>query len=79
MARSEYPGTEENNSEPLSLKQLGLMSMSLDTDPVVGDTTLMDGLQMPGLTASPEDVAQIAELLEQIARAKASFVKQRGH
>jgi len=40
--------------------------MSLDTEPLIDDTTLRDGIQMPGLAASPEDSAEIARLLDEI-------------
>ena len=38
----------------------------LKTDPVIDDTTLRDGIQMPGLAAGPKDAARIAELLSEI-------------
>lgn len=37
--------------------------LPLKTDPIVDDTTLRDGIQMPGLAASPKDAAEIAKLL----------------
>jgi isopropylmalate/homocitrate/citramalate synthase len=37
--------------------------LHLKTNPIVDDTTLRDGIQMPGLAASPEDAAEIAKLL----------------
>jgi len=40
--------------------------MPLYTDPLIDDTTLRDGVQMPGLAASPEDTAEIARLLDEI-------------
>src|SRR5512136_2123253 len=36
----------------------------LKTDPIIDDTTLRDGIQMPGLAASPNEAAEIAELLD---------------
>jgi citrate (Re)-synthase len=35
----------------------------LQTDPLIDDTTLRDGMQMPGLAAKPKDAVKIAELL----------------
>jgi citrate (Re)-synthase len=35
----------------------------LQVDPIIDDTTLRDGMQMPGLAARPRDAAKIAELL----------------
>jgi isopropylmalate/homocitrate/citramalate synthase len=35
----------------------------LKTDPIIDDTTLRDGIQMPGLAAGPKDAAKIAKLL----------------
>jgi len=39
--------------------------LSLKTDPIIDDTTLRDGVQMPGLAVSPEDAAEIARLLDE--------------
>jgi isopropylmalate/homocitrate/citramalate synthase len=39
---------------------------ALKTDPIIDDTTLRDGMQMPGLAARPQDAAKIAQLLCQI-------------
>jgi isopropylmalate/homocitrate/citramalate synthase len=38
----------------------------LKTDPIIDDTTLRDGIQMPGLAARPKDAAKIAQLLNEI-------------
>jgi len=38
----------------------------LKTEPLIDDTTLRDGVQMPGLAISPEDTAEIARLLDEI-------------
>ncbi|MEM1606918.1 MAG: homoaconitate hydratase [Candidatus Bathyarchaeia archaeon] len=40
--------------------------MSLKVDPIIDDTTLRDGVQMPGLAVSPEDAAEIARLLDEV-------------
>jgi len=40
--------------------------MLLNTEPLIDDTTLRDGVQMPGLAASPEDTAKIARLLDEL-------------
>lgn len=40
--------------------------MSLRVDPIIDDTTLRDGVQMPGLAVSPEDAAEIARLLDEV-------------
>ncbi|MEM2458905.1 MAG: isopropylmalate synthase [Candidatus Bathyarchaeia archaeon] len=37
--------------------------MKLKTDPIIDDTTLRDGIQMPGLAVHPEEAVKIAELL----------------
>jgi len=37
--------------------------LPLKTEPIIDDTTLRDGIQMPGLATSPEDAAEIARLL----------------
>ena len=38
----------------------------LKTEPIIDDTTLRDGIQMPGLAARPKDSAKIAQLLNEI-------------
>ena len=40
--------------------------LSLKTEPIIDDTTLRDGIQMPGLAVGPEDSAKIAQLLSDI-------------
>ena len=50
----------------MDLSNLGFKKLALETDPVIDDTTLRDGVQMPGLAVSPEDAAEIARLLDAI-------------
>jgi len=50
----------------MDLESLGFRKLPLKTDPVIDDTTLRDGVQMPGLAVSPEDAAKIAALLDEI-------------
>ena len=38
----------------------------LKTETIVDDTTLRDGLQMPGLAAGPKDAAKVAQLLSEV-------------
>jgi isopropylmalate/homocitrate/citramalate synthase len=40
--------------------------LSLKTEPIIDDTTLRDGIQMPGLAAGPRDAAKIAKLLSEV-------------
>ncbi|MEM2321008.1 MAG: isopropylmalate synthase [Candidatus Bathyarchaeia archaeon] len=40
--------------------------LSLKVDPIIDDTTLRDGVQMPGLAIMPEDAAEIARLLAEV-------------
>jgi isopropylmalate/homocitrate/citramalate synthase len=39
--------------------------LALKTDPIIDDTTLRDGIQMPGLAAKPKDAAKVAQLLSE--------------
>jgi isopropylmalate/homocitrate/citramalate synthase len=39
--------------------------MALKTDPIIDDTTLRDGIQMPGLAVAPKDAAKIVQLLSE--------------
>jgi len=50
----------------MDFSNLGFKKSALETDPVIDDTTLRDGVQMPGLAVSPEDAAEIARLLDVI-------------
>jgi len=38
----------------------------LKTEPIIDDSTLRDGVQMPGIAASPQDTAKIAYMLDQL-------------
>ena len=40
--------------------------LPLEVDPIIDDTTLRDGVQMPGIAASPENTAHITRLLDSI-------------
>ena len=40
--------------------------LPLNTEPIIDDTTLRDGIQMPGLAAGPKDSAKIAQFLSEI-------------
>jgi homocitrate synthase NifV len=40
--------------------------MPLKTEPILDDSTLRDGIQMPGLAAGPKDSAKIAQFLSEI-------------
>jgi isopropylmalate/homocitrate/citramalate synthase len=40
--------------------------MALKTEPILDDTTLRDGIQMPGLAVKPKDAAKLAQLLSDV-------------
>jgi isopropylmalate/homocitrate/citramalate synthase len=40
--------------------------LKLKTEPIIDDTTLRDGIQMPGLATAPHDSARVAQLLDEI-------------
>jgi isopropylmalate/homocitrate/citramalate synthase len=40
--------------------------MALKTEPIIDDTTLRDGIQMPGLAVGPKDAAKLAQLLSEV-------------
>jgi isopropylmalate/homocitrate/citramalate synthase len=40
--------------------------LSLKTEPIIDDSTLRDGIQMPGLAVGPKDSAKIAQFLDEI-------------
>jgi len=50
----------------VNFKELCFNNLTLKTEPLIDDTTLRDGVQMPGLAVSPEDATKIARLLDEI-------------
>jgi isopropylmalate/homocitrate/citramalate synthase len=50
----------------MNFEDLYFNNLALKTEPLIDDTTLRDGVQMPGLAVSPEDAAEIARLLDEI-------------
>jgi len=40
--------------------------MALKTEPIIDDSTLRDGIQMPGLAVGPKDAAKMAQLLSEV-------------
>lgn len=50
----------------MDIKDFFFKLPSLKTDPIIDDTTLRDGIQMPGLAAGPKDSAKIAQLLNEV-------------
>ncbi|MGE5533074.1 MAG: LeuA family protein [Bacillota bacterium] len=50
----------------MDIKDFYFKLKPLKTDPIIDDTTLRDGIQMPGLAAGPRDSAKIAQLLNEI-------------
>jgi isopropylmalate/homocitrate/citramalate synthase len=50
----------------MNIKDFYFKLKPLKTDPIIDDTTLRDGIQMPGLAAGPKDSAKIAQLLNEI-------------
>ena len=47
----------------MKLEEFYFKMPRLKTEPIIDDTTLRDGIQMPGLAVMPEDAAKIAQLL----------------
>jgi len=50
----------------MDIKDFYFKLKPLKTNPIIDDTTLRDGIQMPGLAAGPKDSAKIAQLLSEI-------------
>jgi hypothetical protein len=50
----------------MDIKDFYFKLQPLKTNPIIDDTTLRDGIQMPGLAAGPKDAAKIAQLLSEI-------------
>jgi isopropylmalate/homocitrate/citramalate synthase len=49
----------------MDLKQF-YYKLPLNTEAIIDDSTLRDGIQMPGLAVAPKDAAKIAELLNEV-------------
>ncbi len=47
----------------MELNQFFFKLPKLNTEPIIDDSTLRDGIQMPGLAVGPKDAAKIAQLL----------------
>lgn len=50
----------------MELKDFYFKVQPLKTEPVIDDTTLRDGIQMPGLATGPKDAARIVQLLSEV-------------
>jgi isopropylmalate/homocitrate/citramalate synthase len=50
----------------MDIKDFYFKLPTLKTEPIIDDTTLRDGIQMPGLATGPKDSAKIAQLLDEI-------------
>ncbi|MCL2288254.1 MAG: hypothetical protein FWC33_03615 [Candidatus Bathyarchaeota archaeon] len=50
----------------MELNQFYFKLPELKTDPIIDDSTLRDGIQMPGLAVGPNDAAHIAKLLNDV-------------
>jgi citrate (Re)-synthase len=50
----------------MDLKEYFFKMPTLQTNPIIDDTTLRDGIQMPGLAAEPKDSAKIAQFLADV-------------
>jgi citrate (Re)-synthase len=50
----------------MDIKDFFFKMQPLKTEAIIDDTTLRDGIQMPGLAAAPKDAAKIAQLLSEI-------------
>ena len=50
----------------MDIKDYFFKMKPLQTEAILDDTTLRDGIQMPGLAAGPKDAAKIAELMSEI-------------
>jgi isopropylmalate/homocitrate/citramalate synthase len=53
------------SNEKMDLQEF-YFKLPLKTEPIIDDTTLRDGIQMPGLAAGPKDAARIAQFLADV-------------
>ncbi len=57
---------KEKTAETMKMNEPYFGVLPLKTEPMLDDTTLRDGVQMPGLATSAEGAAEIARLLDEI-------------
>ena len=50
----------------MDIKDFYFKLKPLKTQPIIDDSTLRDGIQMPGLAAGPKDAAKIAQMLSEV-------------
>ncbi len=50
----------------MDIKDFYFKLKPLKTEPIIDDTTLRDGIQMPGLAVGPKDAAKIARMLNEV-------------
>ena len=50
----------------MDLKQFYFKLPALKTEPIIDDSTLRDGIQMPGLAVDPQDASRIAKMLSEV-------------
>src|SRR5664280_2468288 len=50
----------------MDIKDFYFKLKPLKTQPIIDDSTLRDGIQMPGLATGPKDAAKIAQMLSEI-------------
>jgi isopropylmalate/homocitrate/citramalate synthase len=58
-------GKNKQSSAKMELENF-YFKMALKTEPILDDTTLRDGIQMPGLAVRPKDAAKLAQLLSDV-------------
>jgi citrate (Re)-synthase len=58
--------TNKTECAKMELKDYFFKLPTLQTNPIIDDTTLRDGIQMPGLAAGPKDAAKIAQFLAEV-------------
>jgi citrate (Re)-synthase len=52
--------------QKMDIKDFYFKLKALKTEPIIDDTTLRDGIQMPGLAVGPKDAAKIAQMLNDV-------------
>jgi len=57
---------QDREEHKMDLKDYFFKMPPIKTEAIIDDTTLRDGIQMPGLAAAPKDAAKIAQLLSGI-------------
>jgi isopropylmalate/homocitrate/citramalate synthase len=66
ITKKAFENAKLNEETKLDIKDYFFKLKALKTDPILDDSILRDGIQMPGLAVGPRDSAKIAQMLNEV-------------